>query len=305
MGTASASHNFTVLSVREARAYRHVLEEDDRLVLARYAISEIPAEEEEPYGGVGAVLSVEVDGDTLKRQTPPASGYALVAFYWTETDASDLPWEDDGAVAVIRGNPTLFTNPQEHAQGIIWRASASLEATAQQLGEDAKEMLRSIETDDPDIDFGDLVSSSAITLAGAEYIASIMPQIVALAPEAFDVSASPVAADPAASGEVGAFLTTTTPTLSKYEFTKGLQRMGVDFGIPFSAMGLIALVAIVAAIAAILMRIGGAIEVLPQHGGFILVFGALVGAIHWAAALIVIVLVVMVGSGALVKRIIP
>ncbi len=265
-------------------------------------MSEIPFAGEDPYGAVGGILSVENSGGTVKQQTPPVDGYALAAFYWSAADATVLPWSDATALAFVRENPTLFPSPQVDSIAPVWVASTSQTSTAASLAEDIKELMQGLEADDPDLSSGDLVSTSGITLAGMEYLAATFPQIMALAPESFEVSAAPVGNDFDPSG-TGAFISSTVSTT--FPFTQGISDLASAFGAPFSAIGLLVLVGMVGGVGYMVVTIGGRLDPLPQHGGFILVFGGLVGAINWAAALVVIVMVIIVGSGAIIRRFIP
>ena len=149
-----ASHPFDTLSVREAQAYRHVLEDDDRLVLIRYAMSDTPPADESAYSFDAAMLRLVDGSTTLQQLNPPFAGYGLAAFYFSAVDADTLvPWQSATIQAEIEGNPTLFESPQfdsTDSSTFVWNSTASVTSTAAELELDLPALLRSIETDDPD-----------------------------------------------------------------------------------------------------------------------------------------------------------
>ena len=189
-----ATHSYATLSVRSANTYRHVLEDGDALVLVQYAMRETYDEEtESPYGVSGAVLTVSLGDTVLKQQTPPLAGYALSAFYWDAATASELPWGDSTATASIVDNPMLFESPPSRTPtALTWNATADRDATAAELVDDLKEVMGSLEQDDPDVAARTYLSSYGITLTGQSIVEAAFPQLVEIAPDAFEIGRQPV-----------------------------------------------------------------------------------------------------------------
>ena len=192
-GVAWGAQVLTVLAVREAHAYRHVLVEDDRLVLVRYAIAESFGEDETPHGVDAALLRVGTSTSTLQFQRPPSPGYGLAAFYWPDDTA--VTWADPDLVAEIRSNPTLYATAQSHSADIEWSSATTQTETQEELTEDLPEILQALERDDQDVEVQQYVSGQGITLAGQGLLTGTFAALVSLAPDAFEVSVEPIGED--------------------------------------------------------------------------------------------------------------
>ena len=179
--------SYTTVRIDAAPVYRHVLEEDDRLLLVQYSTAEDPPEDETAHGARGIIIQLLVDDAVVIQQTPVISGYGLAAFYWAATEAdADLPWESSSAQARLSVNPLIDPTPASHTLTLTWNDTDDTDETADELADDIKAILASIETNDPGVDQGEYVSPSGITLAGQAIVAAAFSQLVTLAASAFD-----------------------------------------------------------------------------------------------------------------------
>ena len=188
--------SYTTVRVDAAPAYRHVLEEDDRLVLVQYSTAEDPEEDETAHGARGIIIQLLVDDAVVIQQTPVISGYGLAAFYWAASEADiDLPWESSSAQVRLAVNPLIDPSPASHTLALTWNDTDGTDETADELADDIKAILASIETNDPDVDQGEYVSPTGVTLAGQSIVAAAFSQLVTLAASAFDFARIAVGED--------------------------------------------------------------------------------------------------------------
>ena len=188
--------SYTTVRVDAAPAYRHVLEEDDRLVLVQYSTAEDPEEDETAHGARGIIIQVLVDDVIVLQQTPVISGYGLAAFYWAASEAdTDLPWESSSAQVRLAVNPLIDASPASHTLALTWNDTDGTDETADELADDIKAILASIETNDPEVDQGEYVSPTGVTLAGQSIVAAAFSQLVTLAASAFDFARIAVGED--------------------------------------------------------------------------------------------------------------
>ena len=193
--TARAA-SYTTVRIDDAPVYRHVLEEDDRLVLVQYSTVEEAEEDEPVHGARGIILQLLVEDAIVAQQTPVISGYGLAAFYWGPDEADDtLPWEASSAQARLSVNPLIDESPASHTIYLSWIDTDDTEETKEKLVEDVKELVASIETNDPDVGLGEYVSPAGITLAGQAIVAAAFSHLVTVAAEAFDFARIPVGED--------------------------------------------------------------------------------------------------------------
>ena len=309
IGGAEASHGWTTLAVREVHAYRHVLEQDDRLILARYALVERPGESE-AYGPTGAMLRVQ-DGDAVLRQAhPPFTGYGLAAFYWAAADADlQLPWADVDIQLCFLGSPTLLDSPQGHCDTSTnrpdWNELDDLEATAAELGDDVKAVLAALEADDPDVASGQYVGPGGITPAGRDRIDASFPHAAFVAPEVFAISqetatgsftnTSSSIPDPAALAIPG----------PDSPFSVDLANLGAVFGIPFLVMGLGMVVILAMGMYQAIAYSRGDRRALLLYPIHILLAGGMIGVPPFMAVIGILVLAAIASFAVLVNRFIP
>ena len=188
--------SYTTVRVDAAPAYRHVLEEDDRLVLVQYSTAEDPEEDETAHGARGIIIQLLVDDVIVLQQTPVISGYGLAAFYWAASEAdTDLPWESSSAQVRLAVNPLIDPSPASHTLALTWNDTDDTAETADELADDIKAILASIETNDPEVDQGEYVSPTGVTLAGQSIVAAAFSQLVTLAASAFDFARIAVGED--------------------------------------------------------------------------------------------------------------
>ena len=303
-----ASHPFDTLSVREAQAYRHVLEDDDRLVLIRYAMSDTPPADESAYSFDAAMLRLVDGSTTLQQLNPPFAGYGLVAFYFSAVDADTLvPWQSATIQAEIEGNPTLFESPQldsTDSSTFVWNSTASVTSTAAELELDLPALLRSLETDDPDRVATDYVTVGGITLDGGTLIALAFPQLLTIAAGAFQIATASVGSgfDPPTSA---AFASSTQATGQASTWTQDVFAFGSTFGMPPAVAGMVLLMVIAGVMAYAISKFGGDYRALSLMGGPLLYFGAITGAVPFLAVVSILILVSLAGTGVLIRRILP
>ena len=304
-----ASHPFDTLSVREAQAYRHVLEDDDRLVLIRYAMSDTPPADESAYSFDAAMLRLVDGSTTLQQLNPPLAGYGLVAFYFSAVDADTLvPWQSATIQAEIEGNPTLFESPQfdsTDSSTFVWNSTASVTSTAAELELDLPALLRSLETDDPDRVATDYVTVvGEITLDGGTLIALAFPQLLTIAAGAFQIATASVGSgfDPPTSA---AFASSTQATGQASTWTQDVFAFGSTFGMPAAVAGMVLLMVIAGVMAYAISKFGGDYRALSLMGGPLLYFGAITGTVPFLAVVSILILVSLAGTGVLIRRILP
>ena len=310
IGGAAASHGWTTLAVREVHAYRHVLEPDDRLILARYALVERPGESETAYGPTGAMLRVQ-DGDAVLRQAhPPFTGYGLAAFYWAAADADlQAPWAGASIQVCFHGSPTLLDPPQSHCDSSTnrpdWNDQDDLEATAAELGDDVKELLAAMEADDPDVASGQYVGPSGITPAGRDRIDASFPHAAFVAPEVFAISQETA---------TGSFTNTSSsipdPTALAIPgpdsaFSVDLANLGAVFGIPFLVMGLGMVVVLAMGMYQAIAYSRGDRRALLLYPIHILLAGGMIGVPPFMAVIGILVLAAIASFAVLVNRFVP
>ena len=130
------------------------------------------------------------------QQTPVISGYGLAAFYWAASEAgTDLPWESSSAQVRLAVNPLIDPSPASHTLALTWNDTGDTDETADELADDIKAILASIETNDPEVDQGEYVSPTGVTLAGQSIVAAAFSQLVTLAASAFDFARIAVGED--------------------------------------------------------------------------------------------------------------
>ncbi len=178
----------------DVKGYRHVLEDDDVLILYVYAMDEgtVPAGEN-PYGRTGAIAMVAHNAVTVKQHNPPSSGYGMGSFYWDTATASAMPFNSSSATLSLQTNPTLFASSMSDFASVAWQASSSKEDTVTHLETDVKEQLQMLEMADPNIDSLEYVSSYGITPYGMSRTAYAFPLLQTIAPNAFEISQSDIA----------------------------------------------------------------------------------------------------------------
>ena len=188
--------SYTTVRVDAAPAYRHVLEDDDRLLLVQYSTAEDAQESEPVHGARGVIIQVLDDDMVVAQQTPPSDGYGLAAFYWSADDAdNDFPWNDSDAQVRLSVNPLIDPEPASHTVDVSWEATDDTDETADELASDLKQIFTSIETNDPEIERGDYVSPSGITIQGQMLVIAAFPQLISIASEAFEFVRVPVGED--------------------------------------------------------------------------------------------------------------
>ena len=189
LAVAHATHDWDVIAPREVRVFRHVLEEDDRLFLARYTLSESPEEDDAvgSYGPAGAVATL-YEGDpatVVGRTKPPSTGYALVAFYQRASDPTLINWASDTAELCLEGNPTLFESPQSNCLSPRWHATANAEATEEALIDALEDLMKAIQRDNPDDT--QYWGNGGVLAPGVSLVEDAFPPLLAIVSEAFAV----------------------------------------------------------------------------------------------------------------------
>tara|TARA_B100001123_G_C15324032_1_gene1028909 strand:+ start:44 stop:1267 length:1224 start_codon:yes stop_codon:yes gene_type:complete len=185
----------TLLDVISVEGYRHVLTDDDRLILYTYAVVENIPTGDQSLGRTASIATSKVGGAGVKQQNPPVVGYSLGAFYWTAQTSSAMPFNDSSAVVSLETNPMLFANSMSDFSGVNWNSSNNLEDTAEELTDDLPALLRGLETANPDIDQGSYVSSRGITPLGMVLVGYAFPLLQGVAPDAFEISQTKVTTD--------------------------------------------------------------------------------------------------------------
>ncbi len=196
---AEASHQYSVIAVYQAEAYRHVLETDDRLFLARYGLTDVPPTGESANGADYAVARVENAGTVYRQARPPVGSYAVFAFYFTaaETAALAIPWNNVAVEVCLQEDPLVFASPAEScassapASGLLtWNSTGSVSATGTELGNDLKRLLQLLETD-AGLTAGTYVTSAGITAAGSILLGLAFPYFTQVSPAAFLAGSEP------------------------------------------------------------------------------------------------------------------
>ncbi len=310
IGSASASHGWTTVAVREVHAYRHVLALNDRLVLGRYALTEQPGDDEKAYGPGGAILKVQDGSDVLGQSHPPATGYGLVAFYWGPNDANtEVPWGDSDVQLCIHGSPTLFDPPQSHcdtpANDPDWNATSDLPATADELADDIKDVVLALEADDPDIASQEYVSPSGITIAGRAKVDAAFPHIAFIASGAFEISQGPATGDFTHTTSTIPDPTALTVDGSDSAFSIDLANLGNSFGIPFLAMGIGLVAAMAVCMYAAIAYSRGDSQALLLYPFQVILMGGMIGVPPFMAAIGILVLACTVSFATIVNRFWP
>lgn len=302
--SAQANHSFTIVSIRDVQAYRHLLETDDRLLLVRYALTEIPGPSEDPIGPNGAIIKA-LDGAILLQQIhPPTVGYALGAFYWDAASSSAVPWLGAGIDVCIEENPTLFASPQSHCIGsVLWNSTVDLDATKAALESDLPAVMQLLEQDDPDIQTREYITPSGITLLGRTVVEDAFPQLVSIGSGVFTISQSSVGGDFLNPTPVpGSFGDTTASDAANSRFSSDVRDFGEAFGVPFTLSGLIVIVIAFVGLFFAVRVTGGDREVLVLFAGPVLLFGGLIGAPPFSAVVALFGLIFILGTAAIINR---
>ena len=185
----------TLLDVISVEGYRHVLTNDDRLILYTYAVAENIPTGDQSLGRTASIATAKLSGTGIKQQNPPVVGYSIGAFYWTAQDSSAMPFNDSSATVGLETNPMLFANAMSDFAGVNWNGSNNLDDTSDELTDDLPALLRGLETANPDIDQGSYVSSRGITPLGMVLVGYAFPLLQGVAPDAFEISQTKVTTD--------------------------------------------------------------------------------------------------------------
>ncbi len=118
----------TLLDVISVEGYRHVLTDDDRLILYTYAVVENIPTGDQSLGRTASIATSKVGGAGVKQQNPPVVGYSLGAFYWTAQTSSAMPFNDSSAVVSLETNPMLFANSMNDFSGVNCNSSNNIAA---------------------------------------------------------------------------------------------------------------------------------------------------------------------------------
>ena len=181
----------TLLDVISVEGYRHVLTDDDRLILYTYAVAENIPTGDQSLGRTASIATAKLGSTGVKQQNPPVVGYSIGAFYWTAQTSSAMPFNDSSATVALETNPMLFANAMNDFSGVNWNASNN----SDELTDDLPALLRGLETANPDIDQGSYVSSRGITPLGMVLVGYAFPLLQGVAPDAFEISQTKVTTD--------------------------------------------------------------------------------------------------------------
>jgi hypothetical protein len=301
--TVEAAHDYTALAIRRAEAYRHVLEEDDLLVLVQYAASEdLSDEEEDPFGVNGAILRVKDDGGVIKQAPLPLTGYAIKAFYW-EADlvGDEITWGDANVQAEIEGNPVLFETPQDDAENVNWNADADHDAMVETCTEDLREIFIDLEQDDPDVDAQEYIQAGGITMEGMGLVEVTFPHLIYLCPDAFILSVEPIGTpfdppDPVEDPPIGVEDETV-----KDDITAGFA----EFGVPFNAAALIVMMVAIGLTGFAIYKTKGRAEVLLVYIGPFMIWASLAVGVSIIVVATIHAVIFIAGAAAAFVRFMP
>ena len=305
IGGAAGSHDWSVISVRDVQAYRHVLELEDRLLLVRYALAQTPTSGEDAYGADASILSAR-DGTTTLSQLNPTPAYSLAAFYFPESQSSSVPWLDSGIQACLHASPTIFTTPQSNCDtSVTWNSEADLADTAQEIEDDLPTIMLALEADDPDIAAKAYVWSAGITLVGRDIVEGAFAALIVIAPNAFSIGQTQGSADFTQSTTTIAQPIAINILGSNSTASQDLAQLGQDFGVPYLITGLVAVILFGVGLYFAIKWTGGDTDVTVVFVPAVIMLAGLIGPLPVLAAVGLLVILGTAGGSVLIGRAIP
>jgi len=185
----------------QAYAFRHVLESDDFLMVARY---DLPADgtlgdgDWDDYSRTDAYVELlDATAILVDRKHPSTIGPGLVGIYFDASDfaATSMVW-GDGSVVQMVTSPTKFTPNAIHGPlALTWQSTSSVQATSTAYGNALLVLLSNMEqenagTDAFEFEASELVSNGGITSAGAAYALAAFALSVVVSPDVFETSST-------------------------------------------------------------------------------------------------------------------
>lgn len=180
------------MDISNVWAYRHCLEDNDRLFVIEYNIDYTTNPDE---GANEAFIARLMDGITeLKADTPydfqdNGYGVGIIMLYFTAAEATALPVTWEGAYTVkLMGNPTLSWSgavPEDTINSWFWSSSTDIYTTKEELSARILALAGQLESL-WSLDMIESVgSSNKLTSYGETYFSSLVANFREMAPYAF------------------------------------------------------------------------------------------------------------------------
>ncbi len=309
---AEADHGADTLAVAECQAYEHVLETDDQLYICRYEATEL---EHPPGSPIGVGFAIARLQDTTPGPTVihsnvsiPRLGFALVGFYFADSDPDKPTFSDGGIEVIILENPTLFPVPLESTpEAPEFNSTADLQATADELVLDLPRIMLRLEESDIDLATNSIVVGTGITQLGSAYVTDAYGPLETIASGAFlpeTISAGSSVTGPAAPG----FITGLASSGRSSGFATGIEGLGGFLGLPYMGSLLMFMAAMMGLVAYVVKTYGGEgseptiiFWVMP-----VFLMGAYLGdgIILFAAAVLMVALTLFIGGAMVIQRVV-
>lgn len=293
--SAFASHSYSTLLIPTGgvQAYQHVWEEGDIFILARYALVE-PASTH-TYGANGAITVVKRQNTLIGRGNPPATGYAIFAFY-QPADVTGITWADNLLRVCLETNPTIAAQSAQSCKAVAFNSTDDSEATGDVLDAGVLAMVKAVERDDASVAAGTYATTDGLTGDGITLIRQAwetLPQkVVGILPVSAGAN---IFFDPEYQGTPVAS-PRFTAEMADEQVANDLNEVGGVFGIPPAGVALAFIVLIQGGLAYLTYRIGGDGLDSFVWFGLTLLFVAYLGLVPLNIAIGIIALVAFAGG---------
>ena len=311
--------------IHEVHAFRHVFSLNDLLVIARFELpeadwqsTELPDDwmadatcddasdiEDRCYtsiiSGAATYVLKDEDGGIVNSVNVARVGHGLTAVYLCAVGdgncqgqtADVITWADSVTTSCIRGPSTVSPRAEACAEP-QWHSTSAVADTPAQLLTFLVPMVDQVE-EDGNYRKNRLVSAGLITEEGAVFALEAFPAMTVAVPAAFQRSVLEIATsfNPVAASTPIA----TLKDVSTEPIATAFDSFATDFGTTRNVVGTLFMSLLAVFVLIFVVRsTGGNFAVGTALGFLVLLTGAFVGIVMWAAVFVLALLVVIMGS---------
>ncbi len=301
---ADPATDYPTLEVPECAAFRFVLEDNDQLYLCRtVGIEDTATLPADVLGAAGLALRIEDAGGTIRLGTVPTIDFGISIFYFAAADVDIPTWADAAIRIVLMENPALFTVPDESTLNTpVFSTAMTLDDTRDAITERLPRQMLRLQEDDPTVGLDDLVVGTGITPQGKTLYTSAFPPLVTIAPAAFLVSGTN-AGGSFVGGTQPSFVSTIVTAGRTSRFTQGLEKIGSDVGLPFTATMLILGLLFIGLIGWAIFKINGELSTIVYWiQPIVLLLGILGTPLFFESSIVIAGFAFVFGSGMYINR---
>ena len=274
---ANGYDHLTVLTGQVA-AYRHVVEEDDAIILAAYRLSPHTSNQ---HGAAGSLAYVTLDGSPTVYETPGRVGWGIVAFYYVDGTAI---WNEMMTVC-LRVNPALSFPAQRSCEPVAWTPSADVAATGPLLERWGISTLTAIESDAQRAGTTlNLVDGQTLATEGISMIRTASPGVLSrLSSLTSATQSEQLFFDPVFRANVPKESAALSRSQMSPVIAEDIAAVGEPFGVPSTASMIIVMLIIIACAMMISWRIANDVRPALLCAGLVVILGYYMHA--WPAAM--------------------